>query len=166
MFEVKNLSREEIVAKVEAHCALGVKNGRSPDFPRVGCGNKELVTQIVLNAINWMDTPEKIATRKCFSHQTLAWVVATQTCTFTQDSFSWAATCKVIENAGEAKIHKNIIDVLATHHPYAARALMYTSELRAANVKSSMRRLAAAILWMEAYTFLVEEGYDYNEDRF
>ncbi len=167
MFEVKNLSSEEVTDKVTAHCAAGLRKGRSPDHLLVGCGNAELVSQIVLEAITWMDTPEKIERCKKFSHQTLAWVVAVETSNLTRENFSWTAICKIIENAGNAKVFKGLIDLLASTHDYAAHVIGYEPDLGTANnVKISMSRLAKAILWMEAYTFLVEEGFDYNEDRF
>jgi hypothetical protein len=166
MFDLKVVLPEEIALKVQAHCALGVRKGRSPDFPRVGCGNEELVTKIVLRTIIWMDTPEKIEERKRLSHQTLAWVVAAETFNLTRENFSWTTVCKTIENAGKAQVAKGMIDLLAKDHAYAVFVLGYGSLQYEPNVKSMMSNLAKAILWAEAYTFLVEEGYDYNEDRF
>ncbi|HWH16057.1 MAG TPA: hypothetical protein VNU25_00470 [Candidatus Paceibacterota bacterium] len=166
MFEVKTLSTEEIVAKVKAHCAGGIRKGRSPDFPLVGCGNDALVAQIVERSLTWLNTPEKIAERKRLSHQTLAWVVAAETFNLTRENFSWRTVCKVIEQAGEAKLSKGAIDIFVHDHGYAAHVIDYRPELDGSNVKITMSRLAKAILWIEACTFLIEEGFDFNEDRF
>ncbi|MDP3402806.1 MAG: hypothetical protein Q8S35_02520 [bacterium] len=166
MFEVPNLSAQEIAAKVKAHCAGGVRKGRSPDFPLVGCGNAELVTQIVLRSIVWLESPEKIAERKRLGHQTLTWIVAAETCNLTRENFSWSKVCKIIEQAGEARLSKGAIDIFAKDHAYAAHVTDYRSDLDGSSVKISMSRLAKAILWIEACTFMIEEGYDFNEDRF
>lgn len=164
MFEVKTLSTEEIVAKVKVHCAGGIRKGRSSDFPLVGCGNDALVAQIVLQSIDWLGMPEKISMSEG-SHQTLAWVVAGETCSLTVNDFSWKTVCKIIEQAGVAKLSKSAIDIFAKDYGYAAHVISYEPDLSSSNVKISMSRLARAILWIEAFTFMVEEGYDFNEDR-
>jgi|GEM_PF-2994896 len=166
MFEVPNLSAEEITAKVKVHCGIGIKSGKSPDFPLVGCGNHALVTEIVLRSIAWVETPEKIAERRRKGHQTLVWIVAAETSNLTRENFSWRTVCKIIEQAGEARLSKGTIDIFAKDHQYAAHVTDYRLDLEGTNVKISMSRLAKAILWIEASTFLIEEGYDFNEDRF
>lgn len=148
----------ELLERVHGHCMSGVREGKSEQFPIVGAGNALLVGKIVVEVTReWLS--EESLPRLRQKHTTLADVVAMVVYNQTRNGFSWGAVNRVIEKAGKAGVYVGLLDSFREAHPRES-AQVAAINPRVQNVKRSVQDLARTILWVEALTFLQEEGYE------
>jgi len=75
----------------------------------------------------------------------------------TRDDFDWSTVAYVLNVSGKAKMHEGIILHFAALYPLGVERFLTPPGER--NVKAVARDLARSAIWIEALTFLDNEGY-------
>ncbi len=97
--------------------------------------------------------------------QTLQQYVAIAVISTLRDKFSWMTACDIVAVADVLGLTENDLHILDTDAFGIAKEILSNrppSE-KGGGVKRSIIVLARSILWFEAYSFLVKNGYDWNE---
>ncbi len=156
-FKEKNREERALKENFIKFSKAGIRVHDNRDLLLVGVGCWQWSWPIVKTVVN-----EWLAEGKGLDHLrdvnwNLGMVVGAVVSNHTRDDFKWPIVTQIIETSGKQKMTEGIIASFSTQYPLGVSKFTYGPGGR--NVKCVAQEMAKAILWIEALTFLDNEGF-------